>query len=538
MAGTALKIAAPYLLGEVLAGVGLGAAAASHGGRNTSNETSGLPQGGGANRIYNLQPAPSGGEPGGQPSSSSSPPASVASARRRAHYAWDPVPDGEILEFDADNEFANVVDSYDLAFESKLSAVELADLSLAAERMSARIGNALADQPELDSFWEEGQQFLTAQEQAPVSRIQLARRMLLAGVSFDRFRAISQAITRRYGNTQAARAIASRWVLKRINKYKKAVAAAAGGVVLGAVGNAVSSNAAAVYREGKGDIVGVDEEIDEAAADVDVEAGRDLSVRAPHGNPWWVSPIKPLPGSVAGTADPGKPLGPIDSVIPRSSPSIPSSGPIISTLPSGGTIFTDGLSGDSLSEKPSMPGANVLRTSIPTPPALNFIAPSESYQPIDYSLHPGRPEYNPPTPHQNLKRKAAEYTTHKERGTESQITQNYDPAMVPGLPSSVTADTSLQWKEYTPPFKGYNVPLDDAPNIVGIGFDAQENERQRAMQAPTSGKEAVPHETKTVQPAAPVVNAANATNPSLRNYGKENVPPPQIAPPQPSPNRP
>lgn len=555
MAGTALKFAAPYVLAEVLAAAGLGAAAASRGGRNGSNETSGLPQGSGRAQIYNLQPAPAGASVGAQPSSSSSEPyinpagpsgqamegqpdMSSPAMEWRTHFAW--LDDINLARASPDQVDIFEGLDYDLAYESKLSAAEMADLNLASERMARQMTTPPIDYEEFHTMFDEALTFVGAQEQAPLSRFQFARRLLLAGVSLSTLRGIGGAITARYGNTQAARAIASQWVLKRLKKYKKAaiaagVSAVAGGVG-GAIGSAVSSGA--VSREGKGDIIEVEKEIDEAAADADIEGGRDLSVRAPHGTPWWISPVKPLPGSVSGTAAPNQPLGPIDNVIPRSEPSIPSSRPVISSLPPGGSVFTDNLSGDSLSERPSMPSANVLRTSITTPPALNFVGPSESYQPIDYGKHSSRSDYYQPTPNQNLKRKATEFSTHKERGLENQITQNYDPGMVPALPSSVTADTSLQWKEYTPPFKGYNVSLTEAPGVVGIGFDAQDSERKLAMESPASGKEVGSQQGQAPQTPAPQVNAANATNPSLRNYGKENVTPTQNVPLQSPQSRP
>ncbi len=128
---------------------------------------------------------------------------------------------------------------------------------------------------------------------------------------------------------------------------------------------------------------------------------------------------------------------------------------------------------------------------------------------------------------------------HYQRHMESQISQNYDPAFVPSMPSSVSANTSVHWQQYSGQNRGFTAPLDEAPNVVGIGYDAQTVEREMAQdtfknphspppmnQKPSNaGEEKQPAEpsTPTVVPGEKgeqSVNPANATHPAYKNVGK------------------
>ncbi len=399
-------------------------------------------------------------------------------------------------------------------------------------------------------------QDVAAAAEVVMNRDNFLQRVVASGISVTRLQAIRASIMSRFGDSQQARATLRRWIVNR---------------VLPAIGSAAATYALKqawpVDKDKKGGIAGVEDddyvdedEIDRAAKDI---AGPDAdlfnsNIRAPH-NAWnWklfeenaseadeskysvraphnvvgTRPLRPLPGSAAGTAAPAVPLGPTDSTFPKSSPIYPQSGKIAVEYLPGAGVFDEFLTGDYISERANEPAANVLKSSIPPGPTVKSVPSSQHYANVEPVSHRAVP---PPTPSQNLKRKAAAETSHHERTMEGQITQNYDPTFVSGLPSSVTANSSTQWKEYVAPYRGYNIPLDDAPNVVGL-YDAQESERERAQAAGTRDKEptnpAKRAQVQVPQPetptATPVVNenpseaplnAANETNPAFRNVGR------------------
>ncbi len=260
---------------------------------------------------------------------------------------------------------------------------------------------------------------------------------------------------------------------------------------------------------------------------------------------------KPIDGAASGTADPDQPFGPIDQTLPKSSPSVPpSSAATFTPRPAGTGIFTERLQGDALSERPNSNMARVRRTTIPAPPEQSYATPWQVRPSIDPSRAPER-DQQPPSRTQTMKRKATEVPTHDDRNIENQIPQNYDPTFVPGMPSSVNANSSQQWKEYSAPYAGYNVPLTDAPNLVGIGFDAETTQRdmaetqiggdwkenQQPRQAPQqTGTPTQPTTQYTGGAGQKEVNPANELNPANRNIGKER-PAAQMAPSDVSPHK-
>jgi hypothetical protein len=354
------------------------------------------------------------------------------------------------------------------------------------------------------------------------------RALARAGWTARLIQSMRDRVIARLGNSQEARATIKRILVKRI------LPAAAGAAVTYGIGRVWP-----VSREAEGGIVAVSE--DKKEEDAYYESGemfRD-NVRAPHASSRDFmrryndidsqSGIAPLPGTVAGTASPDAPLGPIDDWLPKSSPLVPPSAPPERSGIPGARIFTERLEGDNLSERVGMPAAAVRRTTIPPPPAINSISPTQYYAGTEHRYVPEQVAL-PPSAGQGMKRKAADITTHQDRGMEAQIPQTYDTTNIPAIPAGVNANSSMQWKEYTAPYSGYNVPLTDAPNLVGIGFDAETAEREIAERAMGGENKEMPTPTPhpsmgAIPPIPPTltgsdVNAANATNPSLRNVGK------------------
>jgi hypothetical protein len=242
-----------------------------------------------------------------------------------------------------------------------------------------------------------------------------------------------------------------------------------------------------------------------------------------------------LNGSVANIPATDDPLGVVDKVIPKSAPTLPPSTPTGYMGPAG-DIFTPNFEGDRLSERPDQPSANVRKSTIPLPPVISRISPAQSYMALEH-VQPPPPAPMPSVPAQTLKRKSDMITPGQDAFMTTQVTCVYDANSVPALPGGVTGNTSQNWRDYEAPYGGYNVPLTEAPNLVGIGYDAETMERKMA-EGDREGEEVEPEHTSAQtndkehqQPAPPAdtdkppsgVNAANETNPAVANKGK---PPP------------
>ncbi len=373
---------------------------------------------------------------------------------------------------------------------------------------------------------------------------QFARMAVERGVTVRRVVQVRNMIRERYGETARERATFRAWLVKRILP-----------ATAGAAATYILQQAYAAFKEGKGGIVNVEEikskvlarEIDEAVGMVDGEDDSDGRPEYPvprsgvndrYARGAWIEDAKNmLNGSVLNIPSTDAPLGPIDRFIPKSEPTLPPSGGVVGPGPSG-SIFSSKLDGDRLSERRSEPSANVLRTRIPVPPSLSVIPPSQSYLNLERIPPPNQAPV-PSTPPQNLKRKADIITPGHDAMMASQVTATYDATNTPALPGGVTGPTSARWKEYTQPYKGYNVPLTDAPNLVGIGFDAETMERKLAegdadetpeerKKPEAMGIEHTPSETPEPAMESDTVNVANETNPSLGNKGRPA--PPQAAP--------
>lgn len=458
------------------------------------------------------------------------------------------------------------------------------------------------------SLEEAGAEYATVTETA-FSRVGFARMLARAGVSVNEMKAAMGRCVTNFGNNQMARAIFQRWTLNRVLGV---AAVGAGGSGSGAAAYILASKPwertredmtflektapaqwwrdfkaglgssegdfslvdslgkAAAAKEGveydkpfetgitMGDIGKkiLEREIMEAQAQVEAEGGSAAKELR-----------KYLGGSAAHIVAPYLPYGNSDIYVPKSSPIYPLSGRRTRPLPYG-NIFDVRLPGALYNERPNDPNANKLQTSIPVPPSVSALYPPET---LNAPIITTKKVVAPPPETELDKRIRAEkelariisgVPRHQMRDMESLIPQNYDPTYVPSLPSNVTAVSSQEWKEYTPDKRPASAFLDSAPNVVGMGFDEQETQREIteiAMQNEIEAKEAeaalgaqelgkrvdyekdnreenakrakVAEEKEEKKPSPPqvskeqpaganAVNAANASNPSFRNVGR------------------
>jgi len=119
------------------------------------------------------------------------------------------------------------------------------------------------------------------------------------------------------------------------------------------------------------------------------------------------------------------------------------------------------------------------------------------------------------------------------------VTQNYDPTMTTSMPANVSAPTSTFAEDYTGENRAYRQFLDDAPNVVGIGYDEYSTERDVMERLVTSeagvprqqfGKRAIETDKTEVdddsaaldQPDRPPggVSVADTRNPLFANAGR------------------
>lgn len=362
---------------------------------------------------------------------------------------------------------------------------------------------------------------LGASESAIYTPESFADEMQRAGIRLRALNYVRGRVVSRYGSTENAYIIFRRWVQKSLKpKVKMAVAGAI-------VAQGVSAASSAIFRDAKGGKYDMTPEYDDPEL-TDEELDKQLADIA--GETWDTNnqesyEFAPLPGSVAGTPDPDSFMGPEDSYWPRSSPAYDLPMPPRMKRSPGDGIFSEGLQGDWLSERGGMDSARVLKTSIPVPIHVDNIHPDQYYSNRSHSA----PLPVPPRPQ---KKPRVIPPTHADRSTEELSTQNYDPRFVPALPSNLTSSTAVHWREYTSDNRGVNVPLTDAPNIVGMGYDAETVERQ--MAEATTGKEVpqtvapdqnAPLKVSAGPPAAEPhtqeVNTANQTNPAYQNAQKQ-----------------
>lgn len=375
----------------------------------------------------------------------------------------------------------------------------------------------MAGEPRVADLMNQAMADAGAANQTVYTPYMFVQELLQRGATLPRVQEAMAYADANFGNGERARATFRRWIVNRVIPGLLTTGATAGATQIYKAGASLLSTG----RLDGNEEFDMSAEMNQAAADVDNTG--DENFRAFHrvsgvsnfDDYYDLSGFAPLKGSVLNTPSPSAPLGPRDSIIPKSSPSVPYAPP---TAPSGEVglgIFSDVLSGDIFSERPSMAAANTRRTTIPVPAIQSYIPPSQYYTDNMERVQPQPAPVQPRPDASLLKRKATQSTTHDDRVMESYVTHSYDNSMIPALPGGMTASTGFNWKEYTDDLRGINVPLTEAINLVGIGFDAQTSEREKAQiaAAPAAADSEKANES-------PHVNAANAANPAFANAGK------------------
>lgn len=245
------------------------------------------------------------------------------------------------------------------------------------------------------------------------------------------------------------------------------------------------------------------------------------------GSQTWNSKLSPPVGSVQWTPNTFNDSGlnderPLPLRFASTAPDVPS-------YP-GDSIYSAGLTGDTLSERLYDPRANTKNVSmrlpdIPPPARTSMapylVVPNDAPPPGSmgiHHMHNTKPYFMFPAIHESA------------RETDHMVSQTYDPSMVATLPSFVTPVTSSAGNLYGRADRAYRNTLESAPNVTGLGFDTQETER-RMVESVAMEDEGRPapypqayfkndqQTTYTHDTATPYVPISNASNPVFANVG-------------------
>jgi hypothetical protein len=369
-----------------------------------------------------------------------------------------------------------------------------------------------------DAFGDAEENLMRAAQMAPNADL-FSRLLARSGVTVQNARNALATCLRNFGQNQA-REVFQRWIFNRIAPALGAGAAGtATGFILGQkpweknradmsfgektqVGRWISdlgdlSQFLVQKATGKEPVYDWDK-ISEKIIDREILEAQDQIAKEGGG----VAKKPSLNGSVLNTQAPQLPLGPSDTIIPKSEPTF--------TAPPSparySDVFSESMSGDMLSERPNDPSAQPRRSGIPPGPMVSSARE-------DFRVPDARHSNSLWSSGVN-KRKADLAIFEPSRATERVVTQNYDNTYTTSLPANVTGPTSVEWKEYDSEFKTETQPLTEAPNVVGIGFDEASTERKMALAGAKSaiGQDSTAHH-------API-SAANQTNPAFKDVGK------------------
>ena len=302
----------------------------------------------------------------------------------------------------------------------------------------------------------------------PVTLEQFVETLAARGTSGPRIEAAWQRISGPLGGNPATTAVFRRWVLDRI------LPGAAGSAVTYALERIASSVVPSEHNNRNVTVEDIrqellDHELRTAADELDIGD----EARSVVGSASWYDKLSALPGSVQWTPNTSTDTG--LSVDPYPAPIVPPIMGDIITYPGDG-VFSRKLRGDTLSERPDdtramkrVTGLKVADLELPKrtglPPVL-VIPDAPKFNGLGMHATHGQPTPYFPAIHQTA------------RQTDHIGSQTYDTTMVANVPSFVSPATSSAGGLYGRDSRAYRNPLDSAPNVTGIGFDAQETERR------------------------------------------------------------
>ena len=432
----------------------------------------------------------------------------------------------------------------------------------AVNGLRARAGGApqyardiLARTPFLGSVLAEAKADFEMERGHPVSDSQFADVIVQSGTRVTSIQRAAERLASRFGlDSPATRAALRKYVLRRL---LPAAASAAATFALKQTWSAITG-APSESRNEEFDMRRVDigRELDDYELDYDIgEVLRDMGIgdgAVPHKD--YSDSLLPIEGSVLFTPDPNRPYGVRDSFMPTPVPPYPAM-PSLKRPPPSGDVFNYALQGTNLSERGDDIRARRTRTRLDQPLPLPSPSPEIPLVQARASLPQAPASTNtppPPVPSAGLTSSGANFRQNpalqmiqKVKGYEQQlsedhaITQNYDPTMTTSMPANVSAPTSTFAEDYTGENRAYRQFLDDAPNVVGIGYDEYSTERDVMERLVTSeagvprqqfGKRAIETDKTEVdddsaaldQPDRPPggVSVADTRNPLFANAGR------------------
>lgn len=432
----------------------------------------------------------------------------------------------------------------------------------AVNGLRARAGGApqyardiLARTPFLGSVLAEAKADFEMERGHPVSDSQFADAIVQSGTRVTSIQRAAERLVSRFGfDSPATRAALRKYVLRRL---LPAAASAAATFALKQTWNAITG-APLDSRNEEFDMRRVDigRELDDYELDYDIgEVLRDMGIgdgAVPHKD--YSDSLLPIEGSVLFTPDPNRHYGVRDSCMPTPVPPYPAM-PSLKRPPPSGDVFNYALQGTNLSERSDDIRARRTRTRLDQPLPLPSPSPEIPLVQARASLPQAPASTNtppPPVPSAGLTSSGANFRQNpalqmiqRVKGYEQQlsedhaVTQNYDPTMTTSMPANVSAPTSTFAEDYTGENRAYRQFLDDAPNVVGIGYDEYSTERDVMERLVTSeagvprqqfGKRAIETDKTEVdddsaaldQPDRPPggVSVADTRNPLFANAGR------------------
>lgn len=346
----------------------------------------------------------------------------------------------------------------------------------------------------------------------PVTDVQFASAMATAGLSAARLTRAARAVVGRFGNTQAARATLRGYIANRL------LPGVAGAALTWGLEQAYNSwiTPSGARLEGNHEF-----RVEEDTLQYELDrVYRELRIgdSAASGTRDYSDSLPPIEGSVLFTPAPASNYGTRNTCMPPRTPDYPVL-PSLKRPQPGRDIFNYLLEGTSLSERADDDRARRTRTKIdqplpmPAPSALNepTFGQGLGVEKVADAIKASAPTSNISTTHggdatvELRKRISAWEQTQPQ---DQHVTQNFDPAMSTSIPASVSGATSTRAQEYSAENQGYRQFLDDAPNLVGVGYDECSVERE-LMERLTTTEGGVPRQQfgkQTIEPDKSEVN--------------------------------